>query len=268
MTPDEILQSVYQKAAAKQGISVINDKNTREKVEYVCRCISNRAGVRLLMSCLLGKLHNPIVDPRKPYIEIGGKDCFSGRTYDERDISGFITMHRLPCNSTTAFLTPTLRNQDRALTTKVELVGRPREVYINTLQLLDDVARGRIEAETVLVETVRVLLNMRNENLARMDSLMRDLKGTKGALPLSSEAIITLIEQHLACKKSSRLPVLFVVAAYQAAGNRLGEHSLPLNAHNAADLQTGSFGDVEICLIGDNAVVTSYEMKMKKSHYE
>jgi hypothetical protein len=39
---------------------------------------------------------------------------------------------------------------------------------------------------------------------------------------------------------------------------------LPLNGHNAADLQTGSLGDVEICLVGDNAVVTAYEMKMKR----
>ena len=264
MTPDEILQGVYRKAAATLDTSVITDQNTREKVEFVCRCISNRTGVRLLMSCLLGKLHNPKIDPRKPYTEIGGKDCFSGRTYDERDLTAFITKHRLPCNPTTAFLTPTLRNQDRPLTIKVELVGRPRELYVNTLQLLDDVARGRIGAETILVETVRVLLNMRDENFARMDSLMRALKGTKDALPLSSEAIITLMVQHLSCKKSSRLPVLFVAAAYKAAGESLGERILPLNAHNAADLQTGSLGDVEICLVGDDAVVTSYEMKMKR----
>ncbi len=264
MTPEEILQGVYKKASAKPNTSVIEDQNLREKAEYVCRCISNRAGVRLLMSCLLGKLHNPKIDPRKPYTEIGGHDCFSGRTYDERYLTAFITQHRLPCNPTTAFLTPTLRNQDRPLTIKVELVGRPRELYANTLQLLDDVARGRIDAETVLVETVRVLLCMRDENLARMDSLMRALEGTKDALPLSSEAIVTLMVQHLACKKSSRLPVLFVAAAYKAAGERLGELVLPLNAHDAADLQTGSFGDVEICLAGDDAVVTSYEMKMKR----
>jgi hypothetical protein len=39
---------------------------------------------------------------------------------------------------------------------------------------------------------------------------------------------------------------------------------LPLNSHNAADLQTGSIGDVEVCLVGDDNVVTAYEMKMKR----
>jgi len=58
--------------------------------------------------------------------------------------------------------------------------------------------------------------------------------------------------------------VLIVAAAYKAAGERLSENLLPINAHNAADLQTGSIGDVEICLAGDSAVVTAYEMKMKR----
>lgn len=72
-----------------------------------------------------------------------------------------------------------------------------------------------------------------------------------------------LIEQHLACKNSSRLPVLIVAAAYKVASDRLGERVLSLHAHNAADRQTGAAGDVEITLVGDNDVVTAYEMKMK-----
>jgi hypothetical protein len=264
MNPTQILEDIYAKASGSLKASVIKDKTIRDGIDYVCRCISNRAGVRLLMSCLLGKLHNPAVDPRKPYTEIGGTDSFSGRTYDERYLSGFIHQHRLPCNPTTAFLTPTLRNQDRPLTTDVELVGRPREVYITTLRLLEDVAVGRITADLVFIETVRVLLLMRDETLARMSELMEALKGTADALPLSSEAMVKLLVQHLACKNSSRLLVLIVAAAYKAAGKCLGERILPLNAHNAADLQTGSFGDLEICLLGDDAVVTAYEMKMKR----
>jgi len=108
------------------------------------------------------------------------------------------------------------------------------------------------------------LLLLRDEKLARMASLLGALKRTEGALPLSSESIITLIRQHLACKNASRLPVLVVAAAYEAAGARLAEKILPLNSHNAADLQTGSLGDVEICLVGEDAVVTAYEMKIKR----
>lgn len=264
MTPEEILQNICQRATEALNTTVIIDPVIRERVDYVCRCMSNRAGVRLLMSCLLGKLDKPNVDPRKPYTEIGGPDSFSGRTYDERYLTSFINEHRLPVNPTTAFLTPTLRNIDHALTIDRVLVGRPRELYKKTLELLEDVALQRIDADILFVEAVRVLLLLRNEKLTRMASLLGSLTRTEGALPLSSEAIVTLITQHLACKNASRLPVLVVAAAYEVAGTRLSEIMLPLNPHNAADLQTGSLGDVEICLMGEDTIVTVYEMKMKR----
>jgi len=73
--------------------------------------------------------------------------------------------------------------------------------------------------------------------------------------------LIDLVGQHLAMKKASRLPVLVVAAAYKATEDRLGERVLPLHSHNAADEQTGAFGDVEIHILGDDNVVTAYEMK-------
>jgi hypothetical protein len=264
MTPKQILEAILQRAAASLERTVIGDAEIRARVDYVCRCTSNRAGVRLLMSCLLGKLDKPNVDPRKPYTEIGGTDCFSGRAYDEHHLTRFIDEHRLPVNPTTAFLTPTLRNIDQPLTTDRELVGRPRELYKKTLELLDDVAAQRIAADVLFVETVRVLMRLRDEKQARMTSLLDALQRTEGALPLSSEAIVTLISQHLACKNASRLPVLVVAAAYETAGARLSESMLPLNAHNAADRQTGALGDIEICLAGEDFVVTAYEMKRKR----
>ena len=264
MTPEEILRGIHERAVATLNTTVITDSVIRERVDYVCRCISNRAGVRLLMSCLLGKLDKPNVDPRKPYTEIGTTDSFSGRTYDERHLTKFINEHRLPVNPTTAFLTPTLRNIDRPLMTDRELVGRPRDLYKKTLKLLEDVAEQRVAADVLFVETVRVLMLLRDEKLARMASLLTALKQAEGALPLSSEAIVALISQHLACKNASRLAVLVVAAGYEAAEARLAESMLPLNPHNAADLQTRSLGDVEICLIGGDSIVTAYEMKMKR----
>jgi hypothetical protein len=263
MTPDEILQRIYDRAISGDK-TPIGSKVIRERLEYVALCTSNRAGVRLLMSCLLGKLHHPEVDPRNPYTEIGGDNSFSGRTYDERYLTKFINEHRLPVNPTTAFLTPTLRNIALPLTTDRELVGRPRDLYKKTLELLEDVAENRVAPDLLFVETVRALLRLRDEKLARMASLIDALERGQGALPLSSEDIVTLLGQHLGCKNASRLPVLIVAAAYEAAGTKLAESILPLQGHNAADRQTGSLGDVEICLMGDNAVVTAYEMKMKR----
>lgn len=97
-----------------------------------------------------------------------------------------------------------------------------------------------------------------------MQTLLAGLKSSEDMTPLSAEAIVTLIQQHLNCRGSSRLPVLVVAAAYQAAEKHLGERVLPLQAHTAADEQTGALGDLEITLINDDDVITSYEMKLKK----
>jgi hypothetical protein len=263
MSPDQILNISFTVAERSLNNSFVSDKMIKKRIEYVCQCRGNRAGVRLLMSCLLAKQDNSKLDPRKPYTEIGSPDCFSGRVYDEKYISPFITKNNLPVNMTTAFLTPALRNIDHPLSTTQELVGSPKELYINAIQILDDVANGKIKANIVLQETIRILLLMRNEKIARMESLLKTLKQNEGAIPLSSEAIVTIISQHLACPHSSRLPVLIIAAAYKTVHQVLLEYVLPLAAHTAADITTGALGDVEICLCSDNRLVTVYEMKSK-----
>jgi hypothetical protein len=95
-TPDKRLDKLLQKAQKLGNKSCVAAPKVRRRIEYVCRCLTNRAGVRLLMACMLGKLDQPKVDPRNPYTEIGTDDCFSGRTYDEQYITGFINKHALP----------------------------------------------------------------------------------------------------------------------------------------------------------------------------
>ena len=258
-----LLEASLKRAQKNLGHSFIHDEEIAARVNSVVNCPSNRAGVRLIMACMLAKAHRPEVDPRKPYTKIGSKDCFSGRSYDERFIGEFITKHNLPCNSTTAFLTPTLRNMDQTLTIKVVLVGRPAVMYHDALELLDDVRAGRVSAQDVLDESIRLLLLERDARKVRLKTLLTGVGRVAGALPLSSEDTVNLIEQHLRCKGSSRLLVLIVAAAYEAAKTKLGERVVNLTAHNAADEQTGAVGDVQITLLGDDKVVTSYEMKNK-----
>ena len=259
-----ILEELYKEATGRTGETFIESKNLRTQIEFICRCNSNKAPIRFLMSCLLAKIDNPRVDIRKPYTEIKGDDTYSGRHYDEAYVETFIHKYKLPVNSTTAYLTPAFRNIDRLLDTDLVLVGRPREVYTYTLNILSELHQNNVTAENVLKEIIRFLLNVKFEDEQRMEQLIADLKQTDDFLPLSSEEIITLLVQHLNCKNSSRLPVLMVAAAYSAVKDKLGEDILPLNAHNAADKQTGSIGDIEVTLINEKNIVTSYEMKDKK----
>jgi DNA adenine methylase len=263
-TPHEILDMAFERATVQLETPLVQDAAIVSSVEYICRNIQNRAGSRLLFACLLAKIHRPEVDIRKPYTEIGAADAYSGRRYDEDYVTTFVLKHGLPCNPTTAFLTPALRNRNMMLTPEVDLVGRPPKLYHTVLQLLDDVYRNRVTADDLLAELIRWLLIVREERRQRTSTLLASLKSSQDGIPLSAEAIVTLIEQHLNQPRASRLPVLVVAAVYQTASAFLGERILPLQAHNAADLQTKALGDIEITLVDDSNVVTSYEMKTKR----
>ena len=263
-TPPEILDLALQRATAHGSEPIVDNTDVVGMVEYVCRNIQNRAGKRLLLACLVAKIHQPEVNIRKPYTEIGDQDTYSGRSYDETYITAFVVEHELPCNHTTAFLTPALRNRNIALTPDIDLVGRPPRLYQVVVQLLDDVQCERVSAQDLLAEIIRWLLIVRDEGRQRTGTILAALRSSQDEVPLSAEAIIRLLEQHLKQPRASRLPVLVVAAAYQAASAYLGERVLPLQSHTAADQQTKALGDLEITLIDDDHVITSYEMKTRR----
>lgn len=264
LDPKQILNIALKRASANISNPIIKNRQIHGNINSVCCNKMNRACVRLLLAALLAKVHKPQVDIRKPYTEIGSPDSYSGRAYDERYIIDLIREHDLPCNPTTAFLTPAFRNRNMTLTPDLELEGRPKDLYKKTLQLLTDVHNNKLSAEDALAETVRCLLILRNERKQQLETLLSGLETSHERIPLSSENIVTLVEQHLNCPRSSRLPVLVVSAAYKAAGNYLKESALPLTSHTAADEQTGAIGDLEITLIDDDNVVTGYEMKTRR----
>jgi DNA adenine methylase len=263
----KILNDSYQRALKQLTKPFVTDSKIFKRIETVALCLKNRAGVRALLACSLAKIENPKLDIRKPYTAIAGEDgstSYSGRVYDESYVDALKSKpYDLPINSTTAFLTPGFRTKNIVLTTDVELEGRPGEMYKAVLQLFDDIQKSRVSAQNVMDETIRLLILERDKRDMSIKNLLKDIEHTVDKLPLSAEDIVKLIRQHLDCKNSSRLPVLVVAAAYRAAEERLGERILHLHPHNAADKQTGAAGDLEITLVGDDDVVTAYEMKMK-----
>lgn len=266
-TCSAILEAAYKDAESNLAKSFISNSELRDRVAFVALCASNRAGARFLMAATLAKINQPSADIRKPFIQAYPEDqkgdAYPGRNYDEQFVFDFITKRKLPCSSTTAFLTPGFRTKNIVLTLKEKLRGRPPELYEFILETLDAIQSGKVSAKAVLRETIRILIMERDARMKRLEKLKKGLQEQSDELPLSSEDTVKLVEQHLALKYASRLPVLVVAAAYTAAAARLGERVLRLNAHTAADKQTGATGDVEITLVDDEKVVTSYEMKDK-----
>lgn len=263
-TPASILDLAFERASESlDKTRLTKPRKIQTHVEFVCRC-ANQAGTRFLMACLVAKLSDPSIDIRKPYTEIGGAGIYSGRHFDETYITPFAFKHGLPVNPTTSFLTPAFRTNKNIITPGVQLVGRPKQLYLNVVDLITAVYEGTIKAEDLLTEIIRWLLIIRAERKQRIETLFASLKGSENDSTLPAESIVTLIVQHMALPKSARLPVLVIAAAYEAAQEHLGEHHLPLQGHNAADKQTGALGDVEIVLKDDGNTVTVYEMKAKR----
>ena len=261
----KILEDAYANAR-KHLDSPFIQGSLQRKVAYVVTCPSTRAGARFILACTLAKVDKPGLDIRKPFTrgtEKDKQDSYSGREYDESYVHQFITKHELPCLQTTAFLTPGFRTKQVVLTKDVDLGGRPAEMYRFVLEILDAIHTDRASAEDVLTESIRLLIIGREERKNRLAALLKGLRQDAEALPLSCEDIITVIQQHLACKHSSRLPVLMIAAAYETAATHLQKRVLSLQQHTAADKQTGAMGDVEISLLTDEEVVTTYEMKGK-----
>src|SRR4030043_853894 len=94
--PATILEEFYKEVRSNQDKTFIDNVELRSRIEFICRCITNRAPIRFLMACLLGKLDDPKVDVRKPYTEIGGKGTYSGRAYDEQYVEPFVIKYKLP----------------------------------------------------------------------------------------------------------------------------------------------------------------------------
>ena len=58
--PADILDAAFQRATINLNHSLVADSRIRDNVEYVAGNVANKAGVRLLMACLLAKIHNPV----------------------------------------------------------------------------------------------------------------------------------------------------------------------------------------------------------------
>ncbi len=96
-------------------------------------------------------------------------------------------LHDLPCNTTTAFLTPGFRTKNITLTPNIDLAGRPAQLYQTTLSLLTDIYEDQAPAEDVLAETIRWLLIVKNERLQQLQTMLANLNSSSETIPLSPE---------------------------------------------------------------------------------
>ncbi len=255
------LDILYKKASKSKRSYV--ESRIEVPINDICRNIRNKAPIRYLMSGLVAKIEKPTINLRKPTTALGGNDAYEGRGVDEKIIEPFVLKYQLPCNPTTAFLTPSFRTIERPLAREMFDNSRPPEPYYKMMDVIEYVELYPNKAELVLLEIIRDLIIIKIENDRRLQEKLDQIKAGSEVVALSSEEIVTLVVQHLKCPNSSRLPVLVVAAAYNSVKDLIGENAKQLLSHQAADRQTGALGDVEITLLTEENTITCYEMKCK-----
>ena len=231
------------------------------RLDAICQYTTNRSIARFLLACLLAKTHQPRLDIRKPYTEIGSADCYSGRTYDEQFVDEFIAKYNLPLNATTAFLTPAFRTKNRPIDANATLVGKPKEVYAALVSLLQDVQNGRLTAESCLTEVIRQLVVARDSQRKSIEQMLAGIDRRTEAL--TARQIVEIVAEHLRLPRSSRLPVLVIAAVYEVIAEVTGKTHRELSSHTAADIRTGALGDLEIVLPTQEYPYTVYEVKAR-----
>ena len=220
----------------------------------------NKAVARFLISVLVAKSADPTVDIRKPFVDRSDPTSFSGRTVDENYLQSIILQQNLPLNRTTAYLTPAFRTPTTTFLNKdAVLKGKPQYLYTDLIGLLNQIVDTNIKANKVLVEFLKILLQKQAADDQRLQTLIEQSHVYEDLIPLSTEDIVAIIRQQLDLDNSSRLPVLIIASIYDTLAPFTTEKVLKLFAHNAADSQTGSIGDLQIAL--DDEIVTVYEMK-------
>lgn len=261
------LDKIYLEASKADTITIKNINVLAMITEFHSKIDLATSAFSNLLTCLVSNVCDNKVDPRyhrKPgkSEEVGemppppyGSDYFSGRSISEKIIYPWMASKGYRCAKsgwqTRTFERPRPYTKDY-----------PENIdYVKTefLGLLDIAATTQnmsfeiIKAFFILENKVR--LERENLNVA-LDSSIKD-----DALILD---IIHKFELHFNVQDSARLPVIAIYSLYKLVLGNISKYSnyvlQELASHEAADLRTGSIGDIEIAN-EEGIIVEAIEVK-------
>ena len=242
---NEVLNSVYTRALEATSVNDMTTGLPEEASSYinllVSRAESNKGLIAVLTTLLVYKIVYPEQDIR--YHQAHLPNGFAGRGVDQNYITPFMKKVSFPAMSESGWLT---RSLEQSHPYDLDYPGRitPNSLKNAFLNIVNQVQVLGLSAEEVLLYFFKLLIKQRDDlniELAKPHSL-------------SISKIIRLLEKHFtyrySCAGASRLPTLAIYAAYQCMMGQVARFNdkilCPIEAHNAADLQSGCIGDIEV----------------------
>ena len=190
------------------------------------------------MACMLAKAHRPEIDPRKPYRKISVAN----------NLLLLITIHRQLHHEAQ----PAVQFDDclsHAHSAKHGSDAHDQSCFgwasdgdvSERVALLDDVRAGRVSAEDILNECIRLCCSTATHAKHGSNRFVRRWpRGGCAAVVIRGHSEFDRATSSL--QRFKPVAGTDCAAAYEAAKTRLGERVLNLTAHNAADEQTGAVG--------------------------
>ena len=225
----------------RAGESIDVSPRTRESTKKLFES-KTQAFREALVGCCLGRLSDPDIDIRLPYMN-QGKDAYNGRTLDEKVVNPFLREREIPI-STNPFLSSLRRNVSLVPETAKGL--RDKEAFFAMLSFIEELRRSDQEGVRKLL---RILLS---EFVALRDRSAITLSHVKR---LSMEQHGVFLDRLLTTPSGGLLPVILTVAAFKALA---ATYELPWivdwQGINVADAARGAGGDITVSKDGQTVI--------------
>ncbi|MBK8898504.1 MAG: hypothetical protein IPN66_15170 [Candidatus Competibacteraceae bacterium] len=260
----DALNSAYEVAeenfnSKKYDYSISKDfKECIEKLSELSEKAST--GFTNIVTCLAIKTALPDVDIRYHQVQIQDKTGrpagFNFRGLSEKVIYLWLNENSFE-GAKSGWQTRTFERPKPYMLTYDENIGDIKEPFLKTFDYVEEKGESAKEALACLFQCQMVL---------------RESKKITLSIPKTKDIqlIVGLFKNHFfhpykASKGASRLPVLALYAVYSVLIDQLdrykGMELKPLEAHSAADSQTGAIGDIEIANLSTGEIFEAVEVK-------
>ena len=187
-----------------------------------------------LLGCVLAKIVDPKVDITKPYFQ-QDENAFSGRTLDEKVVNVFLQEHQIPCSKG-----PYLSSLRRNIRFEPQAAEGRRDkkafdALLRTINVIQQLNEGSLRR--YLRYLLQQFLQLRENSQIQLVQVHR----------LSLEQYGILISSLLQVPSGGLLPVLFIIAMFQAIRERFHlDWQIKWQGINVADSASAAAGDVVI----------------------
>lgn len=244
-TTAEFLTEQYNKAMSAVGSNetITSDISEVEKalLDTILQYSESAKGVlTVFITSIVYKILHPEQDIRNH--QDGIPNGYSGRTFDNKNITPFLKQCKFPAMAESGWLTRSLEQKvpyDQNYTGAIN----PSSLKAAFLTLLDNVQNGAncTEYLSYIFQGLIIKRNQHTIDLAKPTTL-------------SINSILGLLDKHFhssyKAEGASRLPVLAFYAIYECLINEAkrfeNKQLLPIESHTSADARSGRIGDIEI----------------------